>query len=258
MKERIRANLENFVKNISVNKVKRFSIALEQGDISLSDDFFKIKNFLNLDSNEARYFEKIMNSFTNYNELLLCLELVYDLHALQKKSHQNTVLVWTSPIKFHEKIDQTQPVFEEMINNSRYSITFVGYAMDEKNLTIFDAIKKAAKERSVHVKIIFDTANKERIMGKVTKSPKNIIEKIWGDIVHFPEIYTYEDKKGRSSLHAKFLVIDSEEIFVTSANMTGRAMNRNLEMGIRHKGSIAKDAEELLDLLIEQKILVKI
>ena len=101
-----------------------------------------------------------------------------------------------------------------------------------------------------------DKATKAKKWGKWTKSPKKIIAKVWGDIEYFPEIYSYDDVD--SSLHAKFLIVDREEILVTSANMTDRAMTRNLEMGIRHKGKVAKDAAELVELLIKKKIISEI
>lgn len=123
-------------------------------------------------------------------------------------------------------------------------------------MEIFNALKNAAKERDVSIKIIFDKATKAKKSGKWTKSPKNIIAKIWGDIEYYPEIYSYDADD--SSLHAKFLIIDDKEILVTSANMTGRAMTQNLEMGIRHQGTIAKDVAELVELLIQRGIISEI
>ena len=146
-----------------------------------------------------------------------------------------------------------------MIKNSKEngSIIFVGYAMTEdENEDIWNALKDAARKRNVSIKIIFDKAAKAKRLGKWTKSPKKIIAETWGDIDHFPKVYTYEGKN--SSLHAKFLVVDRKEIFVTSANMTGRAMTRNLEMGMVHKGKIASDAADLVSLLIEKKILKEV
>lgn len=59
-------------------------------------------------------------------------------------------------------------------------------------------------------------------------------------------------------VHVKFLIIDNNEILVTSANMTDRAMTRNLEMRIRHQGIIAKDAAELVELLIQKGSILEI
>jgi len=257
MKNEKQETLERFVDNISKSKIDKFCILLEKGKIELSDNISTIKKNLSLNSREEKYFLKIISNFTNKNDLILLIKSLNEIKNLKNKSKENTSLAWSSPIKYHEKIDQTYSVFQKMINNAQNSIIFVGYAMiDEENEKIFDALKKAAKERRVKIKIIFDKATKGKKWGKWTKSPKNIIAKVWGDIEHFPEIYTYDDTD--SSLHAKFLVVDDQEIFVTSANMTDRAMTRNLEMGIKHRGKIAKDASEIVELLIQKKIITKV
>ena len=40
--------------------------------------------------------------------------------------------------------------------------------------------------------------------------------------------------------------------------MTGRGMTRNLEMGVRHTGKAAAEAEELITALISNKIIKQI
>lgn len=257
MIEKKQKSLERFISNISESKINKFCNLLEEKQIELSDDFFKIKKKVGTNSNEEKYFLEVITNFTNYEDLILLIKLIMKEKQIQREDKLKTTLVWSSPIKYHEKIDQTYSVFLNMINDSKKSIIFVGYAMtDEENQEIFEALKKAAKERHVMIKIIFDKATKAKKWGKWTKSPKKIISKLWGDIEYFPEIYTYDD--ATSSLHAKFLIIDDEEILVTSANMTDRAMTRNLEMGIRHRGKIAKDAVDMIELLITKKILSEI
>lgn len=249
--------LERFVDNISNLKINKFCDLLKNSQIKLSDDIFKIKRYLNLNTREEEYFLNILSNFSNESDILLLLDLLIKIKNIKNQIDENTYLVWSSPIKYHEKIDQTYSIFLKMINNANRSIIFVGYAMtDDENEEIFKALKKATKERNVKIKIIFDKATKAKKWGKWTKSPKKIIAKVWGDMEYFPEIYTYDNPE--SSLHAKFLVVDEQEILVTSANMTDRAMTRNLEMGIKHRGKIAKDASEMVDLLIKKKIITKV
>ncbi len=249
--------LERFVNNISKSKISEFCTLLENSEIKLSDDIFTIRKKISMNSNEEKYFLNIIENFSNKEDIILLIKLITEIKNIQSKINENTSLAWSSPIKYHKKIDQTYSIFLKMINDAKESIIFVGYAMtDDENQNIFDALKNAAKERHVKIKIIFDKATKAKKWGKWTKSPKKIIEKVWGDIEYFPEIYSYDDKD--SSLHAKFLVVDGKELLVTSANMTDRAMTRNLEMGIRHRGEVAKDAIELIELLIEKKIISEI
>ena len=89
-----------------------------------------------------------------------------------------------------------------------------------------------------------------------TSDARRIIRKNWGEEKPYPKIFTYkgEERVGYQSwLHAKVLIIDSKEILITSANMTGRGMQRNLEMGIYHKGQPAKEAENLIKELIDDR-----
>ena len=101
------------------------------------------------------------------------------------------------------------------------------------------------------IRFIFDKVDEEQTLGKKYRSVKEIIRDNWDDDIPFPEIYTYNRKK--SSLHAKVVIIDSKEIFSTSANMSERAIQRNFEVGIIHKGKPARDAEKIIDELIEKQ-----
>ena len=68
----------------------------------------------------------------------------------------------------------------------------------------------------------------------------------------------YKPKQKRSSLHAKVVIIDDSQLLVTSANMTGNAIETNIEMGIIHKGKIVKDAKTLFQSLIYEGFMVKL
>ena len=48
------------------------------------------------------------------------------------------------------------------------------------------------------------------------------------------------------------------QLLVTSANMTGNAIETNIEMGIIHKGKIVKDAKTLFQSLIYEGFMVKL
>ena len=257
MNDKKKKALERFTDNISKLKIEQFCSLLDEDKIKLSDNFFDIKRNLNLNSNEEKYFLDITLNFLNHEDLILLIHQLIESKTEKNIHKENTVLVFSGPIKYHEKMDQTYSVLLKMINSATKSIILVGYAMiDKKNEELFESLKNAAKERNVTIKIIFDKATKSKKWGKWTKSPKKIISQVWGDLEHFPEIYTYDATK--SSLHAKLLIIDDEEIFVTSANLTDRAMTRNLEIGIRHKGKVAKDATEILSLLIKKQIFTEI
>jgi phosphatidylserine/phosphatidylglycerophosphate/cardiolipin synthase-like enzyme len=60
-------------------------------------------------------------------------------------------------------------------------------------------------------------------------------------------------------LHAKCIVIDGEELFVTSANFTEAAQSRNIETGLLVKSSaIADQAARFFDSLIRSGYCLKV
>ncbi|MEY3827775.1 MAG: hypothetical protein RLZZ148_2596 [Cyanobacteriota bacterium] len=66
-------------------------------------------------------------------------------------------------------------------------------------------------------------------------------------------------KDSRACLHAKCIVIDDQQLFVTSANFTEAAQERNLELGILLKNSVkAKTLRSQLESLIADNVLRKL
>ncbi len=81
---------------------------------------------------------------------------------------------------------------------------------------------------------------------------------MWKKEIKLPDIFLYKKPpKINGSLHAKVLLIDDNEILITSAKMTGRAINRNIEMGIKTSGNVGKEARKLLTSLINAKLFEK-
>ena len=78
----------------------------------------------------------------------------------------------------------------------------------------------------------------------------------WPALCRLPEIYydvrsTAGQLTGNAVLHAKCIVIDVEELFVTSANFTEAAQNRNIETGLLVKSpAIADQAVRFFDSLV--------
>jgi phosphatidylserine/phosphatidylglycerophosphate/cardiolipin synthase-like enzyme len=156
-------------------------------------------------------------------------------------------MVWTGPITFNEFARNTRTTMLEMINSAKKTITLVEFVMTSNPKEIFHALIDAAKN-GVKIRIVFNNGVKER---------KKIV-KLWEKRVTFPTVYTYKPRRKGTSLHAKFLIVDSREVLTTSANLTDFGINENVELGIRHEGKMAKNAENIVDLLIEKGYLVEV
>jgi phosphatidylserine/phosphatidylglycerophosphate/cardiolipin synthase-like enzyme len=73
----------------------------------------------------------------------------------------------------------------------------------------------------------------------VTRFVQQFRERHWPAHCRLPEIYY--DVRSTAVLHAKCILIDGEELFVTSANFTDAAQHRNVEVGLVVKSPVIVD-----------------
>jgi phosphatidylserine/phosphatidylglycerophosphate/cardiolipin synthase-like enzyme len=69
----------------------------------------------------------------------------------------------------------------------------------------------------------------------------------WPEAVRKPRVFVPTRREQIGAMHMKVLIIDGEQLLVTSANFTARGMERNFEFGVRLSGKIAADAAAIFD-----------
>lgn len=247
VKKEARKNLEILLAHLPEKKIEKLKLFMENGELSEKSDIYELNSKLNLTSQESKLVRKTLKDFPTESGFLISLDLITELQKIKNENESKTSLVWTSPIIFNEKADNTSSTMREMINSSVQRITLVGYVIQPNTSEIFETLIQASK-RGVKVRLIFNKA----------ETYLKYIIKMWQDKVPLPIIYSYNPVMKGTSLHAKVLIIDSLDILITSANLTSFGIHQNVEMGIRHQGNPAKNAEELIETLIKQNHLVRL
>lgn len=180
--------------------------------------------------------------------LLLVLELAQAMkkHLIQNMDYCD--LVWTGPVHFPIPARSNFGIIKEMISKANHKITIVGYRVEDYADPILHLLSKSL-DNEIDVKLIIDRAD--------LQIP--VITKLWKG-KRFPSTYTrtVDAKDPIASIHAKLVIIDSQDLLVTSANLTYHGLDSNLEVGIRVRGKTAAEAEELISQLIESGFLVKV
>jgi phosphatidylserine/phosphatidylglycerophosphate/cardiolipin synthase-like enzyme len=131
---------------------------------------------------------------------------------------------------------QTAGVLAELIGRSKRNVSVCSYVLVylDELLPLFSE----ARDRGVSIRVLLDNqAGRAKSASKTTANLCSIIGqenvRFWGGESNVDE-----------SLHAKFLVADDKAL-VTSANLTGRAITRNVEVGCQ-----ISDPQVVLRLLI--------
>lgn len=163
--------------------------------------------------------------------------------------------VWTGPATSLVPIRHTAQVLTGLIDESRerlFLVSFVAYHVP----TVVEALKQAAA-RKVRLDILLEPSHE--FGGSVTVDSISIMK----SSLPFARFYKWkkppELEGAGASVHAKCAVADAAIAFVTSANLSDAALERNIELGILLRGGLVpRQLDSHLQALITTKHLARI
>lgn len=180
--------------------------------------------------------------------MLLAASHVYTKTA----SEQSTELVWTGPTTPFVSARRTEQALLQIINSAEQSLfitSFVAYDVS----SIVKALN-AADERGVSITMLLESSQDQG--GSITFDAIGKMR----TLVPAAKLYAWLDKADPFSdgrVHAKVAVADRTTCFITSANLTGFAMERNMEAGVLIVGGQVPIAlDKHLQALIAMKVVV--
>ena len=172
-------------------------------------------------------------------------------HAYRRaRSESDTELVWTGPSSELVAIRKTEQALLQVINAARVRLfltSFVAYDV----ASIMAALAKAV-DRGVALSMLLESSDKHG--GGVS------IDGIARMRQALPSAraYFWKDKGddfAGGKVHAKVAVCDEELCFISSANLTGHAMEKNMEAGILVRGgALPRTLHRHLEALVTIKI----
>lgn len=162
----------------------------------------------------------------------LAAMLLAAAHAFRHaESRQKVELVWTGPTTELVPARRTEQALIQVINAAKHRLFITSYVAYDIE-SIARALKSAA-ERGVKIEFLMELSSAQG--GKVSTDPignlRNIVPDAW--------FYIWKDKHAafvNGSVHAKVAVADGLFCFITSANLTGYAMDQNMEAGVLISG----------------------
>jgi len=149
--------------------------------------------------------------------------------------------VATLPVGVPRGARPTSVVVEEMIAGAKQRVVALGYAFTAAGGTI--GLLSSASASGVDVLIICDREQGGRAA----------IKHAWPGFVAQPKIYeNAASSDDMSKMHSKMLLVDNNDLLVTSANFTYHGMLGNIEFGVRLRDAqSAKAAQDFVKHLIE-------
>ena len=165
-------------------------------------------------------------------------------------------MVWTGPFTGLVASRHTEQVLLEVVASAKsrlFIVSFVAYNIE----TLMQSLRKAI-ERKVQIDILLESSTNHG--GKVSiDSVEAFMKKIPSASIYVWSSKAKAKDKWDGAVHAKCAVADGKLAFITSANFTMAAMERNMELGVLVRGGNLPDKlHKHLDALVTTGIIEKV
>ena len=155
---------------------------------------------------------------------------------LTEKSQEEVQLVWTGPDTNLVPVRRSEQILLEVIESAQDTLFIISFVL--VNIPAIEKAIGAAISRGVDVSMLLESEDKD---GSEKFSGRATIERLQIEIPGL-SIYIWPREKregtegGFARVHAKCAVADQSNAFLTSANLTSAALDKNIEMGVNVKG----------------------
>lgn len=185
-------------------------------------------------------------------------------HATSKA--QAPDIVWSGPHVQGLHARDTRRVYEELVSTAERSFWVSTFAFFDGPRAFKSLAERMEKCPNLDVKVLL---NIQRRRGDATE-PDDLVrmfaDKFWKSdwpSQNRPAVYydprSLDTNEPGGVLHAKAVIADEEALFVTSANLTEAAFERNIELGLLVRDrALAQSVSKHFQLLIESKKLQRL
>lgn len=150
------------------------------------------------------------------------------------RASQSIDIAWTGPSSAHVPVRMTAQVLVELITEARTQLFVVSYSA-YRVAEVSNALRDAA-QRGVDVRLILET--EEDSGGRLSVDAADAFAELHQTVTFWVWPGEQRPQQG-ASMHAKAVVVDGRVALVTSANLTGAALQKNMELGLVIRGGAA-------------------
>ena len=198
-----------------------------------------------LPSATAQLVSRELQQFTDLGfsaeQLAFVIELMAKDRTQRPPTDELVELVTTGPEAPGIANRDTSVVVRELFAHAQRSVMIAGYAVYQGQQVFRALADRMSEKPELQVRMFLDI---QRTAGD-SSAPSEVIRRFserfktreWPDQMPLPQVFYYPRSleptaDGRSSLHAKCVVVDREVAFVSSANFTMAGHERNIEVGL--------------------------
>lgn len=198
----------------------------------------------------------------NAEALASCIEVLVESLAVRSPLEDLVQLVMTGPIESGAYHRDTRVVVTDLFRRAGSSVTVAGYAVHQGKRIFEELALRMEAVPGLRVRLFLNLAIRPGDVPLASTVVANFVQDFrirhWPANHRLPEIYydrrVLEAGAGFSTaFHAKCVILDQRELFVSSANFTEAAQNRNIELGVLLTSqTLCRQAETFLSELVRE------
>jgi cardiolipin synthase len=228
----------------------------------LAEKFSRLKSVVEINSVRSAWgpninrslFERFMHDLAKHsgmtgNELAIAFKSAIAVAKFSDAKGRQE-LIWTGPATSSVAVRHTEQALCEVIQSATrrlFIVSFVAYRADGIISALIDALLR-------NVKINFLLESSKENGGAVDIDSVAILR----EKLPTARFYAWASKQNieAASVHAKCAIADESTALITSANLTGKAMEHNMELGVLIRdGALPKQLASHLYGLISERII---
>lgn len=162
----------------------------------------------------------------------VALALETAAHVQAERAAQRSTIVVSGPVSDAVPVRLTSEVAVEVIREATAELLVVSFAA--YGVAGVVAELGAAANRGVRIDLVLETTVEDGGTLSGTLGAAAAFQALEGKatVWHWPQRHRPVVGKSRAALHAKFIAADEHAVLLGSANLTDRALARNLEVGV--------------------------
>lgn len=250
------------IEGVTSATLRTLAVALHCGQVAAPVSAFAVTRVTSCPSALATALARLSSEGMSAQHLALLLQTAADVGDANVSLEQALELVWTGPEPASPRSRETAAVVNELFSRATRSVlvsTFViqnGKALFASLADRLDTIPELAVRLFVNVP---RKSNGTREDSEILREYAEGLKAEWPGKLRRPEVF-YDPRtlsaknEERASWHAKCVLVDDQVSFVTSANFTEWAQQRNVEAGVMiHDAQFTRRLRAQFDALVESR-----
>jgi hypothetical protein len=258
--------------SLSRPALQALAIALEQERLAFPVYAFALSQYVpeNLQQVTAAELNRLRQQGMSTAHLAYLLNALAEERRIAQKKQEQVELVWTGPEIPGSESRDTRIVVQELFGSAQSSVLISSFAIDQgaKARELFCPLVKqmdANPQLSVRMFLNIKRTHKDSTPTStlLNQFSTTFRTQIWSGS-RLPEVF-YDPRSlemtsfSKACLHAKCVVVDEEQLLITSANFTEAAHERNYEAGVLIRDAIAAHAiRAQFETLVAKKLLCRV